>query len=106
VVQELGIRDGSYRFSLLELESPLQGRTHPRLAPTISNILNNNLLEFPFHNAQSVQVDMNCVTLDSASLRLLCAKGHISTEVTSLPDTGTQERQEAMDSFVAEKREC
>jgi hypothetical protein len=45
-------------------------QTHPRLAPTISNILTNNLTETPSHNAQSVQIDTSSVTFsDSAPAR-------------------------------------
>jgi hypothetical protein len=67
LLQELGIRNGTGHISPLELKSSLQGRTHPRLAPTISNILNSNLTETPSQNARSVQIDTSSVTFSGSA---------------------------------------
>jgi hypothetical protein len=41
----------------------LRRANHPWLAPTISNILKNNLTETPSHNTQSIQIDTSSVFL-------------------------------------------
>jgi hypothetical protein len=83
-------------ISPLESESSLQGRTHPRLAPTISNILNNNLTETPSHNARSVQITRSVTFSDSApdhesSALRNCRPAHGTSPIFTLSEPQSDE---------------